>query len=66
MEKIIEIRRRVESKDFIGEEASLVLNSLLDRETVKLMEYRYNVPMSLYRGCNGMSKGVLNELKTVK
>ena len=66
MEKIIEIRRRVESKGFIGKEANLVLNSLWDREPVKLTEYRCNVLMSLYRGYNGTSKGVLNELKTMK
>ena len=67
MEKIIEIRRRVESKGFIGKEANLVLNSLLDREPAsESTEYRCNVLMSLYRGYNGTSKGVLNELKTMK
>ena len=66
MEKIIEIRRRVESKGFIGKETSLVLDSLLDWKPVKLTEYRCNVLVPLYRRYNGTSKGVLNKLKTVK
>lgn len=66
MEKVTEIRRRVESKSFIGKKANLILDSLLDREPVKLTEYRCNVLVPLYRRYNSTSKGVLNELKTVK